>query len=165
MAGTRNRNRYDDRKVRRQTAYFEDGNAARRLDEQPRQTKRELSRTVQKNRAKSTNMSRGYIVFLGLVCALATGACVHYVRLTADITAQKSAVAAKELELNQLKEDNDAYYSQVITGVDLDEIRDRAINELGMEFATEEQIKYYTPGNNSYVRQYQDVPDSKQVED
>lgn len=163
MAGTRNR--YDDRQVQRQTAYFEDGNAARRLHEQPRQPKRELSRTAQKNRAKSTNMSRGYIVFLGFVCALATGACVHYVRLTADITAQKSAVAAKELELNQLKEDNDAYYSQVSMGVDLDEIRDRAINELGMEFATEEQIKYYTPGNNSYVRQFQDVPDSKQVED
>ena len=43
---------------------------------------------------------------------------------------------------------------------DLDEIRDRAINELGMQYATEDQIRYYTPGNNSYVRQYQDVPEN-----
>ena len=39
-------------------------------------------------------------------------------------------------------------------------MKDRAINELGMQYATEEQIKYYTPGNNNYVRQYQDVPEN-----
>ena len=69
-------------------------------------------------------------------------------------------MAARELELNQLKEDNDAYYSEVLTSVDLNEIRDKAINELGMQYATEDQIRYYTPGNNSYVRQYQDVPEN-----
>ena len=71
-------------------------------------------------------------------------------------------MSAAELtkKLAELKEDNDAYYSEVITGVDLDEIRDRAINELGMQYATEDQIRYYTPGNNSYVRQYQDVPEN-----
>lgn len=159
MASTRNRNKYDNRKVQRRSAYFEDGNAARRLDEVPDKPRKKLSRTAQKNRAKSTNMGRGYIVFLILVCVLATGACVHYIKLTAQVTEQKSAVAAKELELNEKKAENDAYYSDIMTNVDLDAIRDKAINELGMQYAEEEQIKYYTPGNNSYVRQYQDVPD------
>ena len=36
--------------------------------------------------------------------------------------------------------------------------RKKAIEELGMKFPTEDQIKYYTPGGSSYVRQYQDVP-------
>lgn len=159
MASMRNRNNIDNRRAQRRAVYFEDGNAARRLEEVPRQPQKKLSRAAQKNRAKSMSMGRGYIVFLSLVCALATGACVHFIKLTAQVTEQKSVLAAKELELNELKEDNDAYYSEVTTGVDLDEIRDRAIDELGMQYAQEEQIKYYTPGSNHYVRQYQDVPE------
>ena len=151
MASTRNRNKYDNRKVQKRGAYFEDGNAARRLEEVPGRPKKKMSRTVQKNRANSTSMGRGYIVFLTFICALATGACVHYIKLTAEFTAQRSAKAQLELELNELKADND--------GMDLDKIRDRAIDELGMEYVTEDQIKYYVPGNNSYVRQYQDIPE------
>ena len=160
MASTRNHNQYDNRRVKRRQAYYEDGNAARRLEEVPVRPKKKLSKTAQKNRAKSTNMGKGYIVFLFLICALATGACVHYIRLTALVTEQKSTVDAKALELNELKADNDAYYSEIMTNVDLEEIRDRAINELGMDYATEDQINYYTPGNNNYVRQYQDVPEN-----
>ena len=100
MASTRNRNKYDNRRVQKRGAYFEDGNAARRLEEVPGRPKKKLSRTVQKNRAKSTNMGKGYIAFLTFVCALATGACVHYIKLTAELTAQKSAQAQLELELN-----------------------------------------------------------------
>ena len=132
MASTRNRNEYNNRRAQRRGVYFEDGNAARRLDEVPSQPKKKL----------------------------ATGACVHYIKLTAELTAKRSAVAEKELQLNELKAENDAYYSDVMTNVDLNAIKDRAINELGMEYATEEQIKYYTPGNNNYVRQYQDVPEN-----
>lgn len=160
MANPRTRNKYENRRRQSYAGYYTEGNAARRLEPQPEQQGKELSRKARKNRAKSTSISRGYIVFLSLVCALATAACVYYIRLTVQVTSQRSVVAAKELELNQLKEDNDAYYSEVITGVDLDEIRDRAINELGMQYASEDQIRYYTPGNNSYVRQYQDVPEN-----
>ena len=158
MAITRNRNRYNNRRVDRRMAYYEDGSAVRRLEEVPVMPQKKLSRTAQKNRAKSMNMGRGYIVFLTIICALATGACVHFLKLTAQVIEQRSAVAAKEIQLNELKADNDAYYSDIMTSVDLDEIRDKAINELGMQYASEDQIKYYIPGNNSYVRQYQDVP-------
>ena len=89
MASTRNHNQYDNRRVKRRQAYYEDGNAARRLEEVPVRPKKKLSKTAQKNRAKSTNMGKGYIVFLFLICALATGACVHYIRLTALVTKQK----------------------------------------------------------------------------
>lgn len=139
-------------------AYYEDGNAVRRLEEVPSQPQKKLSRTVKKNRVKSMNMGKGYIVFLTVICALATGSCVHFLKLTAQVIEQRSAVAAKEIQLNELKADNDAYYSDIMTGVDLNEIRDKAINELGMQYASEDQIKYYIPGNNSYVRQYQNVP-------
>ena len=66
-----------------------------------------------------------------------------------------------ESELDQLKEDNDAYYSQVTSDVDISEIKKKAIGELGMKYPSEDQIQTYVTEGNSYVRQYQDVPDAK----
>lgn len=160
MAGAKNERRNQNRRVQRYTASYEDGNAARKIEERQETPRRKVSSTAQKNRAKSTSLGSGYIFFLAVVCSLATAACVHYLQLNAQVTAQRSAVNSKKLELNDLKSYNEAYYSKVTASVDLEEIKRRAINELGMQFVTEDQIRYYTPGNNSYVRQYQDVPES-----
>ena len=59
----------------------------------------------------------------------------------------------------ELKADNDAYYSEVLSSVDLETIRKKALDEFGMKHATEDQIKYYTPDGDGYVRQYQEVPE------
>lgn len=96
MASTRNQNKYNHRRGQKYTApYYEDGNAVRRLEEVPEQPKKELSRRARRNRAKSTSISRGYIAFLSLVCALATASCVYYIRLTAQVTAQKKCCGPK----------------------------------------------------------------------
>ena len=50
-------------------------------------------------------------------------------------------VANLESELAQLKEDNDAYYSQVTSAVDISEIKKKAIGELGMKYPSEDQIQ------------------------
>ena len=73
------------------------------------------------------------------------------------IIKMKSGVQA----LAQLKEDNDAYYSQVTSAVDISEIKKKAIGELGMKYPSEDQIQTYTTEGNSYVRQYQDVDTHK----
>ena len=48
---------------------------------------------------------------------------------------------------------------QVNSSVDLNRIKKRAIGRLGMNYPREDQKKTYSMSNNSYVRQYQDVPD------
>ena len=45
--------------------------------------------------------------------------------------------------------------------VDLNTIKKLAIGRLGMNYPTDEQKKTYTMPSNSYVRQYQDVPETK----
>ena len=42
--------------------------------------------------------------------------------------------------------------------VDLETIRNIAINKLGMVYAGEEQVKTYDDKSSDYVRQYSDVP-------
>ena len=69
-----------------------------------------------------------------------------------------SGSAGLESEWTQLKEENDAYESQVTSEVDLDQIREIAIGRLGMNYPTDSQKKTYSVPSSSYVRQYQDVP-------
>ena len=44
------------------------------------------------------------------------------------------------------------------TTTNLSEIKDKAINELGMVYATNSQIVYYSVDGSDYMSQYQDIP-------
>ena len=72
-------------------------------------------------------------------------------------TGKMKTVAVLETELSQVKEDNNAYESQVTSDVDLNTIKKLAIGRLGMNYPTDDQKKTYSMPSNSYVRQYQDV--------
>ena len=123
--------------------------------------KRQLSEAAQKNRQKATAMNWGFVVFLAVVCTAILFCSVNYLRYKSEITARMRSVANLEEELAQLKEDNDAYYSQVTSNVDLNQIKKTAIGHLGMRYPSDDQTVSYSTSGNSYVRQYQDVPDSK----
>ncbi len=43
--------------------------------------------------------------------------------------------------------------------MDLNYIKDVAINELGMSYATEDQIVYFSVENNNFMDQYSDIPE------
>lgn len=120
----------------------------------------EISRAIQKNRERAMGMGRSYVVFIAVVSAAILFFCIHYLQLKAEITASMKEVAVLESELTQLKEDNDAYYSQVTSNIDLDTIRKIAIGRLGMSYPAKEQVMTYTTEGNSYVRQYQDIPNT-----
>lgn len=187
MAKTSNRTATARRNVgsaRNTRGMYVEGSAVRKLQEMPerryvppRQTpvrkqaepireqtaykNRQLSREAQKNRAKATSMSKGFVCFIAVMSVCVLFCCIHYLQLKSEITGSMKTVARLESELAQLKEDNDAYYSQVNSAVDLAKIRKIAIGRLGMKYPTEEQIMTYETEGNSYVRQYQDIPDSK----
>ena len=105
-------------------------------------------------------ISKGYVLFLTAACILIVLFSIHYLQLQTAITSRKKTVAALESELNRLKEENDAYYSQVTSGVDLNEVRQTAIGSLGMKVPDDDQIRTYETEERSYVRQFQEVPDS-----
>ena len=62
-------------------------------------------------------------------------------------------------DLGKLFPDNDARYKEIVTSVDLDYIKDVAMNQLGMQYATEEQVIYYSVENNNFMDQYSDIPE------
>lgn len=121
----------------------------------------QLSREAQRNREKAMNMSRGFVIFLALVSVAILFGCVHYLQLKSEVTAKMKTVAALETQLTELKEDNDAYESQVTSNVDLNTIKKIAIGRLGMRYPSDDQKMTYETSQSSYVRQYQDIPESE----
>ena len=156
---------------------YVDGNAARRLQEVPArkyqtagvqtakrvreeraaEKSRQLSRETQRNRETAKSMGRGFVLFLAVVSVAVLFCCVNYLQLKSDLTGKMKTVAVLETELSQVKEDNNAYESQVTSDVDLNTIKKLAIGRLGMNYPTDDQKKTYSMPSNSYVRQYQDV--------
>ena len=122
---------------------------------------RQLSREAQRNREKAKSMGRGFVVFLAVVSVAVLFCCVNYLQLKSELTGKIKTVASLETELSQIKEDNNAYESQVTSDVDLNTIKKLAIGRLGMNYPKDDQKKTYTMPSNSYVRQYQEVPESK----
>ena len=68
-------------------------------------------------------------------------------------------VAALESQVADMKADNDARYKEITTSMDLNSIKDAAINRLGMKYASQDQIVYYSVDNNNYMDQYNEIPE------
>ena len=98
-----------------------------------------LSKAARRNRAKANNMNRNFAIFLA-----ALGIIIVF-------------CSTLESQRAELKEDNDAYESQVTSSVDLERIRKIAIGRLGMKYPSNQQTETYATEGGSYVRQYQDV--------
>lgn len=168
----------------RNTRIYVDGNTVRKVQEVPeriyypqeaparrkksarpqesvRTRQKTVSKEVQQNRERAMGIGKGYVFFLALVSTAVLFFCINYLQLKSEITSSMKTVAALESELSDLKEDNDAYYSQVTSNVDLNTIKKIAIGRLGMKYPDEDQVMTYETQGSSYVRQYQDVPDSK----
>ena len=86
--------------------------------------------------------------------------CVNYVRLQSEVTKYSKNVTALQEELADLKEENTTKYNAVVDSVNLDVIREKAINQLGMTYATPDQIMEYDNPASDYVKQYENIPEN-----
>ena len=99
------------------------------------------------------------MAFLGLAVAVLAGSLVSYLKLQNDITTMVDDIAYYEQTLNNLTLANDDEYSKIVNAVDYDYIRKIAIEELGMVYASEDQIVSYERENSDYVRQLTSLSD------
>lgn len=142
-------------------AYYIDGTAARQLDvrraieEEPR---RQLSHDTRKNRERAHHMNFGYVLFLALAMLVAGYVLIGYIQVQADLTAQLEQIASLESELNYLKLYNEDELARINSNINLEEIKQVAIGELGMVYAEEGQIVFYENEGSDYVRQIADIP-------
>lgn len=141
--------------------YYIDGSTVRKIDvrkEIKEAPVKRTSATVRRNREKAVHMNIGYVLFLAVALCAASVVLIGYIRLQAENTAMLESIAQKESTLNSKRLENDEEYSRIISSVDLEYIKDVAINELGMRYAEEGQIVEVETQGDDYVRQHQDMP-------
>mgnify|MGYP000978762171 CR=1 len=166
MARRSNR-RVDSRADRYVRNTYEDGSAVRRLSDIPQEEegvelpKRKISKRTRRNRQRAMQMSKGYVLFLTVICVAMVAVCVNFLQLKAQLTTQNETVVSLENKLSKLKADNDAYYNTVMASVSMDKVKEAALDRLGLNYADESQVQYYDVDREGYVRQYSDVPDTK----
>lgn len=152
--------------------YYVDGNTVRELHPQPERRpkpnkeelekirkKKQRKNAARRNRERAMSMNRGYVAFLSVCVVLSAITAFSVIQLQSNITQRMKRIAVLESQLTEKKALNDARYNEIITSVDLDYIKNVAINELGMSYATEEQVIYYTVENSNFMDQYSDIPE------
>lgn len=146
--------------MRRQQRAIE-GNTARKMQtlEYPsreRQPERRERRHAEKSNVQYVNVL--YMIFLAAASCMVLWSCVNYLQLQAETTSRVKHIASLETELEDLRKENNDNYTRIMTSVDLDHIRDVAINELGMVYAEPNQVILYDGGTDDYVRQNGSIP-------
>ena len=111
-----------------------------------------------KRRQESGTLSIPYCIFLTVACVLTLIMGSYYLQQQALSTSSQKKIASLESELAELKKVNADDLNRIETSVNLEEIRDIAMNELGMVYATQENVVLYKNTSQNYVSQYEDVP-------
>lgn len=157
------------------TGYYTEGNTVRQLQAMPampdyreERRKREekerqdalkrKKRAERKAKEKALRSSKRYVVFLTMAVMVFGMFAGAYINIQSDITARMRKISNLESQIADLKAENDEAYKRINTAVDLDAIKNTAINELGMFYASQDQIIYYTVENDDYMNQYIEIP-------
>ncbi|MBR3187092.1 MAG: hypothetical protein IKF59_03535 [Lachnospiraceae bacterium] len=124
-----------------------------RVDEASRTT------TVPERRVRSSAMSfQSVIVMLALIVAM-TVILVFYITLQAEVTGSSQQIANLEEQLTELKAENDASYNEITDSISLEEVRKKAIYELGMKYADRNQVVIYSGTEKDSVHQVSSLDD------
>ena len=110
-------------------------------------------------------INKAYVVFLSVAAILMLVVCVQYVQLRAELTNRSKNITALQEELANLNEANTTKYNAVMDSVNLEEVREKAMDDLGMVYANENQVVEYDNPDGDYIKQYEQMPDEDELYD
>ncbi len=116
-----------------------------------------LSHQARRNRERAERMSPAYVLALSAAMLLMVVVCIQYLMLRADVTNRVKGLSVLEAQLSEIKAENDDTENRIKGAIDLEEVKYRAMNELGMQYANEDQIVSYECEDTDYVRQLVDI--------
>lgn len=164
------------RRTRNNTArgnnYYVDGNTVRRMEAVPdyrrqreererrerEEEQKRKRRIARRNQEQVLRVSRSYVVFLTMVALVFAVFAGLYICIQSDITARMHTISNLESQIADVRAENDEAYKRINTSVDLESIRNVAMEQLGMSYAKESQIVYYSVEDDDYMNQYGEIP-------
>ena len=149
------------------TLYIEEGNALREVerefDYEEYRRKRQLEderRLREKRRAKIARARRKKLQSVYAMMAIVFCVCffVGYIYLQTKVNERTDNIAQLETQISALKADNGAAEARINTSANLANVRNTALNELGMVYAGSDKIVYYSMETSDSMNQYNKVP-------
>lgn len=125
------------------------------LDQAREQEKKDRSRV----RAQENRMGFFYVLFLTAAAVMLMFVCYQFMKIQSDMNKNVAEISSLKVDLENMRAENDFNLNRINESVDLEDIRDQAINRLGMKEATTSQVITYAYDDSDYVRQYAQVPD------
>lgn len=113
---------------------------------------------VARNRARAKKMSPGYVLFLAGAMVVLCMMLASYLNMKAELTVSTKRVASLEQQLNNLKLANDEELERIEGSINLEEIKQIAVEELGMSYAKAGQVVTISDEGSDYVRQLKELP-------
>ncbi|MBP5198774.1 MAG: cell division protein FtsL [Lachnospiraceae bacterium] len=134
--------------VRKEVPVYRDNTLRRELERPIERTDRNRN-TLQRQKS---GLNLGFMAFIVAALAASAYILIGYIQLRSEVTNTTKTISAMESQLNDLRVANDEAYTRINSGIDLDEIKDIAINRFGMIYAQEGQIIVYSDAGNDYMR-------------
>ncbi|MCR4587973.1 MAG: cell division protein FtsL [Lachnospiraceae bacterium] len=124
------------------------GVPSRRIQEQP----------ARRRKHRLVHMNLGSLVFLTAALLFVGFTLISYLQLQIAITNSTKRISTLESQYVDLKLANDEKYNTINSSVDLESIKQIAIGELGMTYASGDQVVFVEGHKDDYVRQISDIP-------
>lgn len=150
---------------KRYSQFYVYGNTVQQPEVLPKQKpntnkvhQKRASSQVKKNRKRAMDMNPVYMGFLTIAAICAVIVCVIYLQLQTNIVQRSENITALQQELSDLTEQNDTAYNAAVDSVNLQDIKEKAMNELGMVYAADGNVVEYDSPTSDYVKQYDEIP-------
>ncbi|MDO4343428.1 MAG: hypothetical protein Q4C50_01370 [Eubacteriales bacterium] len=157
------RSRNGQRHSQRNTTTYIDGNVVRHIQTAPNRSPQQKNRTrasvnTRRNRERALNMTMPYVVFLTAATIATVFLCVNYLKLQAAGTTYRKEIATLESQLSTARLANDNAYEDAVSSVNMENVKEIAVKQLGMVYADEGQVITYNSQDGDYIRQYGEIP-------
>lgn len=126
-----------------------------------REEKERLARSeqIRRNQEKHMRMSFPFVLFLAAASLCAVFVCFQYLKIQTSINSRMDRIQDLQNSISEIRQDNKALETRIDTYYNLDYIYQVATQELGMTYASADQVIVYDREESEYVRQYDDIPD------
>lgn len=127
----------------------------RRHADEERRYRRHLAEEKERMREFSPVYMAGFAAVVGLSLLLLG----NYVKAEASLYMQSREIQNLQSTWDELVISNDAAEARMESSIDLNAIKDAAMNQYGMVYPDASQIREYEKTEGDYIRQYENIPD------
>jgi len=145
-----------------ETSYVE-GNTVRKLNTAPGIQREDYDLPSRRRQVQSQPKALSGINFVSLLVLIVAISvtvfmCYEYLTIQTQVSDLNKQVVSENLELTKLTKENDAALDKFDKAIDLDKIYKIAVEEYGMVYPNKNTVITYDSSDDSYVRQYEDIP-------